>query len=338
MSVNLAILGASGAVGQEMLKVLGERNFPVKNLKLLGSDRSAGMEMLYNSRKITVDQVSADSFKGVDIVLSALSSELTMTYVPMAVESGAVVIDNSSAYRMDKNVPLVIPEINSEDAALHKGIIANPNCSTIIALMAVNTIHRFSPIVRMIASTYQAVSGAGKEGPEELRKQMEDYLAGNVLENRVFKHQIVDNLIPHIDDFTENGYTREEMKMVNESRKILHAPDMLISSTCVRVPVMRSHSISLMIETRENITVESVKELLRNAPGVELTDDISAGVYPMPIHSSNKDTIFVGRIRKDISGNGLNLWCCGDQVRKGAATNAVQIAELLVADRRMETC
>ena len=339
MSVNLAILGAHGAVGQEMLKVLAERNFPVNDLKLLGSARGAGAEILYGTRKITVEQVSDDSFKGVDIVLSALSSDLTRTYTPMAVESGAVVIDNSSAYRMDKDVPLVVPEINPGDAALHKGIIANPNCTTIITLVAVNAINRFSPIVRMIASTYQAVSGAGKEGPEELREQMGNYLAGNALENRVFKHQIVDNLIPHIDNFTENGYTAEEMKMVNESRKILHSPDMMVSCTCVRVPVMRSHSVSVMIETREDVSVEQAKELLRNAPGVELADDISAGIYPMPIHSSDKDTVFVGRVRKDISGsNGLNIWCCGDQVRKGAATNAVQIAELLAAERRTASC
>jgi aspartate-semialdehyde dehydrogenase len=321
-----------------MLKVLYERDFPLKNLILLGSAKSAGTEMTFGSRTITVEQVTDGSFKGADIVLSAVSSDLSRMYTPMAVQSGAIVIDNSSAYRMDAGVPLVVPEINPEDAALNKGIIANPNCSTIITLMAVNAINKYSPITRMVASTYQAVSGAGKEGPEELHKQTEDYLAGRALENKVFGHQILNNLIPHIGSFADNGYTDEELKLANESRKILHSPEMKVSCTCVRVPVMRSHSISLMIETREEVSAELAKELLRKAGGVELADDISGGIYPMPLLSSGKDAVLVGRIRKDLDGNGLHLWCCGDQIRKGAATNAVQIAELLAAGRRAASC
>jgi aspartate-semialdehyde dehydrogenase len=231
---------------------------------------------------------------------------------------------------MDTNVPLIVPEINPEDIQNHKGIISNPNCTAIITLMAIFPIHKVSQITRVVASSYQAVSGAGKEGQDELRIQTEGYVSGVSPDVKVFRHQIFNNVIPQVDDFTENGYTVEEMKTANESKKILRAPELKISFTCVRVPVVRCHSVSVMIETKDTITAEHAARLIRESPGLELADDPAAGVYPMPISSEGRDTVSVGRIRGDISGNGLNLWCCGDQLRKGAATNAVQIAELIV--------
>ena len=329
--VNVAILGVMGSVGTEILKVLEERKFPVDNLKLLASKKYAGREIIWNSLKYVVEEVTKDSFDDVDILLSAVPSEASKIYTPIAVEKGVVVIDNSSAYRYDENVPLVIPEINPEDVETHEGIIANPNCSTIIALLPLSEINKLSLIKRIIASTYQAASGAGNKGMEELERQTKDYANEKELEVKAFHHQILHNVIPQVDNFTENGYTKEEMKMVNESRKILHNKNINISCTSVRVPVLRSHSVSMIVETEDDVSVEKAKELLSKSKGIKIVDDIERNIYPMPKDSSNQDLVFVGRIRKDLSGNGLNLWCCGDQIRKGAATNAVQIAELLVS-------
>lgn len=330
--VNLCLLGASGAVGQEMLKVLEERKFPINELRLLGN-REAGKKVKFNGKEYTIEKTSKDSFNNMDIVLAAVDSDLSKKLIPLAVKAGSIVVDNSSAFRMDKNVPLVIPEVNPEDIKLHKGIISNPNCSTIIALTALAPLHKFGKIKRIIASTYQAVSGAGKDGMEELEQQIKDYTAGKKLVNKVFKYQIAFNLIPQIDSFDKNGYTKEELKMTNEGRKILHSPDMQISCTCVRVPVIRSHSESITIETDKKITVKKARELLSKAKGVKVVDDPLKFKYPMPLYTSNQDDIYVGRIREDISAkNSLTFWCAGDQIRKGAATNAVQIAELLLPE------
>lgn len=330
--VNLCLLGASGAVGQEMLKVLEERKFPINELRLLGN-REAGKKVKFNGKEYTIEKTTKDSFKDMDITLVAVGADLSKKLSPLAVKAGSIVVDNSSAFRMDKNVPLVVPEVNPEDVKLHKGIIANPNCSTIIALVALAPLHKFGKIKRIIASTYQAVSGAGKEGMEELEQQIKDYVAGKKLKNSTFKYQILHNLIPHIDSFDKNGYTKEELKMTNEGRKILHAPDMQVSCTCVRVPVIRSHSESITVETDKKITVKKAKELLSKAKGVKVVDDPTKFKYPMPLDTSNQDNIYVGRIREDISAkNSLVFWCAGDQIRKGAATNAVQIAELLLPE------
>ena len=330
--VNLCLLGASGAVGQEMLKVLEERKFPINELRLLGN-REAGKKVVFNKKEYTIEKVTKDSFNNMDITLVAVGADLSKKLSPEAVKAGSIVVDNSSAFRMDKNVPLVVPEVNPDDVKLHKGIISNPNCSTIIALVALAPLHKFGKIKRIIASTYQAVSGAGKDGMEELEQQLQDYVAGNKLKNSTFKYQILHNLIPQIDSFDKNGYTKEELKMTNEGRKILHAPDMQISCTCVRVPVIRSHSEAITIETEKKITVKKARDLLSKAKGVKVVDDPEKFRYPMPLDTSDQDDIFVGRIREDISAkNSLVLWCAGDQIRKGAATNAVQIAELLLPE------
>ncbi|MBV1756869.1 MAG: aspartate-semialdehyde dehydrogenase [Dethiosulfatibacter sp.] len=329
--INLGVLGATGAVGEEMLKVLEERNFQVTQLKLLASAKSAGQIIQWQGKDHIVEEVTENSFEGLDILLVAVGNDISKRFSPIAVEHGAVVIDNSSAYRLDIDVPLVIPEVNPNDIRNHKGIIANPNCSTIIALTAINELNKYSRVDRMTVSTYQAVSGAGLEGIRELDDQISQIMQGNNAVVSTFQHQIAFNLIPHIGSFTENGYSEEEMKMQNEGAKILHNPDLRVNCTCVRVPVYRSHSESITIETKDEISVEKAKELLKNANGVKLVDDLDKNQYPMPLDTSDQDLIFVGRIRKDISrDNSLSLWCCGDQVRKGAATNAIQIAELLV--------
>jgi len=327
----IAVLGATGAVGMQMLKILEERNFPVSELRLFGS--RPGRSINWKGKDYPVDAVSPDSFDGIDIVLSAVEGDISRVLSPEAAKRGAVVIDNSSAFRMDEDVPLVIPEINPSDLPSHKGIIANPNCSTIIALMALAPLHREFGIKRLIASTYQAVSGAGTAGLAELEEQVRSYVKGTPIETKVFNYQIAFNLIPKIDSFNdENYYTKEELKMQNESRKILHAPDLMVSCTCVRVPVLRSHSEALTIETEKPITPEAARVILAEAPGVRVVDEPLNERYPMPLETSDQDIIFVGRIRKDLSnkGNGLVLWACGDQIRKGAATNAVQIAEELI--------
>jgi aspartate-semialdehyde dehydrogenase len=329
--INLGILGATGAVGEEILNILAERNFPVEQLKLLASAKSAGQVILWQGQEHIVEEVTVDSFDGLDILLVAVGNDISKRFTPVAVSHGVVVIDNSSAYRLDIDVPLVIPEVNPDDIRGHKGIIANPNCSTIIALTAINELNKYSRVNRMIVSTYQAVSGAGLEGIRELDNQIRQLMQGENADVTIFQHQIAFNLIPHIGSFTENGYSEEEMKMQNEGAKILHNPDLRVNCTCVRVPVYRSHSESITIETEDEISVEKAKLLLDNAKGVKLVDDLNNNKYPMPLDTSNQDMIYVGRIRKDISrDNSLSLWCCGDQVRKGAATNAVQIAELLV--------
>ncbi len=329
--MNVAILGATGAVGREMMKILAERSFPVEELRLLASPRSAGQKLLWQGRELTVQPAEDSAFEGMDIVLGAAENDIAKRFAPAIVKTGAVFVDNSSAFRMDPNVPLVIPEINPEDARRHKGIIANPNCTTIVSLVAINALNQDSPIQSIIASSYQAVSGAGAGGPRELMEEVELLREGKPVHPQVFQYQIAYNVIPQIGGEAYEGYTSEEMKMQNEGRKIMHLPDLRVSCTCVRVPVVRSHSVSLVVRTREKISVRRARELIAAAPGCRLVDDLSSRRYPMPLDTSDQDTVFVGRIREDLTcDNGLNIWCCGDQVRKGAATNAVQIAQLLL--------
>ena len=331
--MNVAILGATGAVGREMMKILAERSFPVEELRLLASPRSAGQKLLWQGRELTVQPAEDSAFEGMDIVLGAAENDIAKRFAPAIVKAGAVFVDNSSAFRMDSNVPLVIPEINPEDVRRHKGIIANPNCTTIVSLVAINALNQDSPIQSIIASSYQAVSGAGAGGPRELMEEVELLREGKPVHPQVFQYQIAYNVIPQIGGEAYEGYTSEEMKMQNEGRKIMHLPDLQVSCTCVRVPVVRSHSVSLVVRTREKISVQRARELIAAAPGCRLVDDLSSRRYPMPLDTSDQDTVFVGRIREDLTcDNGLNIWCCGDQVRKGAATNAIQIAELLVKE------
>lgn len=328
---NVGILGATGAVGQEMLNVLKELNFPINELKLFASARSAGKVIEYNGKEYTILLAEKGAFKGLDYVLGAASNAVAIELANDIVESGAVFIDNSSAFRMEENVPLIVPEVNGEDAFKHKGIISNPNCSTIIAMVAVNGINKLSKIKAINASTYQATSGAGAAGPVELNEQMKAVINGDEIVNNVFQYQIVENLIPQIGSFLENGYTTEEMKMQNEGRKIMHLPELLVNCTCVRVPVVRSHSISLTVVTEDRLDLEEVKKSIQNAGGTKLYDDPANKIYPMPIITSNQDLVYVGRIRRDlINENGISIWCAGDQVRKGAATNAIQIMMKLV--------
>lgn len=328
--MNVAILGATGAVGREMMKILAERSFPVEELRLLASPRSAGQKLLWQGRELTVQPAEDSAFEGMDIVLGAAENDIAKRFAPAIVKAGAVFVDNSSAFRMDPNVPLVVPEINPEDARRHKGIIANPNCTTIVSLVAINALNQDSPIQSIIASSYQAVSGAGAGGPRELMEEVELLREGKPVHPQVFQYQITYNVIPQIGGEAYVGYTSEEMKMQNEGRKIMHLPELKVSCTCVRVPVVRSHSVSIVVRTKEKISVERARELIAAAPGCRLVDDLKNKKYPMPLDTSDQDTVFVGRIRDDLtSDNGLNIWCCGDQVRKGAATNAVQIAQLL---------
>ena len=330
MMKNVAILGATGAVGREMLKVLEERNFPIGKLKLLASERSVGKLIEFKGEQIAVELADENAFEGMDIVLGAASNDLAKRLAPAIVKAGAVFVDNSSAFRMDPEVPLIVPEVNAEDAKNHKGIISNPNCSTIITITAVNALNKISPIKAMIASTYQAVSGAGAAGPVELMDQVNAVAEGKEFETKVFPYQIAYNLIPQIGGEAYEGYTSEEMKMQNEGRKIMHLPDLLVNCTCIRVPVVRSHSISVTVKTEKPISVEDAQKIIASAPGCKLVDDLNNQQYPMPLDTTDQDLVFVGRIRKDLTDEcGLQIWCCGDQVRKGAATNAIQIAELL---------
>ena len=327
----IAILGATGAVGREMMKILAERNFPVEELHLLASQRSVGQKVEWNGQELTVELACDEAFEGIDIVLGAAENDIAEHFAPAIVRSGAVFVDNSSAFRLDTNVPLVVPEINGEDVKNHKGIISNPNCTTIISLVAVNALNAASPIEAMVASSYQATSGAGAAGPVELMEQVDALREGRQPEVKVFQHQIAFNVIPQIGGEAYEGYTSEEMKLQNEGRKIMHLPELKVSCTCVRVPVVRSHSVSIVVRTKEKVSVETARELIAKAPGCRLVDDLANKSYPMPLDTSNQDIVFVGRIREDLTcDRGLNIWCCGDQVRKGAATNAVQIAELLV--------
>ena len=327
----VAVLGATGAVGQEMIKILQERNFPVGKLIPLASARSAVKTLTFRGEEVTIQLACEEAFQGVDIVLGAAENDIAKQFAPAIVAAGAVFVDNSSAFRMDPNVPLVVPEINPEDAKNHHGIISNPNCSTIITATAVNALNAIAPIRTMIASTYQAVSGAGAGGPVELMNEVEALREGKTYEPKIFSHQIAYNLIPQIGGESFEGYTSEEMKLQNEGRKIMHLPELKVSCTCVRVPVVRSHSISVSLHFDSPVTVEQAREAIANAPGCKLVDDLSKKMYPMPLDTSDQDIVFVGRIRPDLTDpNGICLWCCGDQVRKGAATNCIQIAELLV--------
>ena len=327
----VAVLGATGAVGQEMMNILEERNFPVGKLIPLASARSAGKKLIFKGQEVTIQEACESAFEGVDIVLGAAENDIAQKFAPAIVKAGAVFVDNSSAFRLDPNVPLIVPEVNPEDAKNHKGIISNPNCSTIITVTAVNALNAISPIRTMTTSTYQAVSGAGAGGPVELMNEVEALLKGETYEPKVFSHQIAYNLIPQIGGEQFEGYTSEEMKMQNEGRKIMHLPELKVSCTCVRVPVIRSHSISASIHFDVPVTVEQVREVLAKAPGVKLVDDLKNKQYPMPLETSGQDIVYVGRIRPDLTDDcGICLWCCGDQVRKGAATNCVQIAELVI--------
>lgn len=329
--MKVAILGATGAVGREMLKVLEERNFPCDTVKLLASERSVGKTIPFRGKDLVVELACDEAFTGMDIVLGAAQNPIAKQFAPAITKAGAVFVDNSSAFRMNPDVPLVVPEINPQDALQHHGIISNPNCSTIITLVAVNAIKEISPIQNMVVSTYQATSGAGQNGPVELLAETEGLMKGEKVEPKVFPYQIAYNLIPCIGSPSTDDYTTEEMKLQNEGRKIMHLPELRVSCTCVRVPVVRSHSISVVLRTESPVSVEQAKEAVSKAKGCVLVDDLANGRYPMPLETSDQDLVFVGRIRKDLTGeNGLALFCCGDQVRKGAATNAVQIAELLI--------
>ncbi len=323
---NVAVLGATGAVGQEMLRVLEEYDVPVGKLLPLASAKSAGGYIKFKGKDVLIEEASEDSFKGMDFVLGAVKNAMSRKFAPAIVKSGAVYIDNSSAFRLDADVPLVVPEINGEDAFKNKGIIANPNCSSIITMMAVAGIQKLSPIKSMIACTYQAVSGAGIGGLHELEAQMKALAEGREPERKVFAHQIAANVIPYIGDDYGNLYTDEEMKMQNEGRRILHNDALKVTCTCVRVPVMRSHSIAVTLRTERKISVEEAKAAVAAFPGVKLVEDYEGRCYPTPLDTSNQNLVWVGRIREDLTDeNGLTLWCCGDQIRKGAAANAVQI-------------
>ncbi len=329
-SYNIAILGATGAVGREMLKVLQEYEVPVNELRLLASARSAGEMVAFGDREVRIQEAAESAFEGMDFVLGAVKNPMSRKFAPAIVKSGAIYIDNSSAFRMDPEVPLIVPEINGADALNSKGIISNPNCSTIITMMAVAGINRLSPIRTMVACTYQAVSGAGQKGLEELEQQIADISAGKKPENHVFPTQIAMNVIPFIGDELENLYTDEEMKMQNEGRRILHRPDLKVTCTCVRVPVMRSHSIAVSLRTDRKISVEEAKAAVSAYPGCRLIEDYQGRNYPTPLDTSNQDLVWVGRIRDDLTDEkGLTLWCCGDQIRKGAAANAVQILKFI---------
>ena len=325
----VGILGATGAVGREMMKILEERKFPVAELRPIASERSAGTKLPFNGGEVEVVAAADSAFEGLDLVLGAAENDIAKQYAPAIVKAGAVFVDNSSAFRLDKDVPLVIPEINPEDVKWHKGIISNPNCTTIVSLVAINALNQLSPIASIVASSYQAVSGAGAGGPIELMAEVDALSRGESYQPKVFQYQIAYNVIPQIGGEAFEGYTSEEMKMQNEGRKILHLPNLKVSCTCVRVPVVRSHSVSIVVRTKDKISVADAKAAIAQAAGCRLVDDLKNKQYPMPLDTSDQDIVFVGRIRDDLtSDNGLNLWCCGDQVRKGAATNTVQIAEL----------
>ena len=325
----VGILGATGAVGREMMKILEERKFPVAELRPIASERSAGTKLPFNGGEVEVVAASDSAFEGLDLVLGAAENDIAKQFAPAIVKAGAVFVDNSSAFRLDKDVPLVIPEINPEDVKWHKGIISNPNCTTIVSLVAINALNQISPIESIVASSYQAVSGAGAGGPIELMAEVDALAKGESYQPKVFQYQIAYNVIPQIGGEAFEGYTSEEMKMQNEGRKILHLPELKVSCTCVRVPVVRSHSVSIVVRTKEKISVEQARAAIAQAAGCRLVDDLGSKRYPMPLDTSDQDLVFVGRIRDDLtSDNGLNVWCCGDQVRKGAATNTVQIAEL----------
>jgi len=327
----VAILGATGMVGREFAKVLAQRNFPISSLRLLASKRSAGKTMSFGDSKLTVEEAVPESFHGIDIALFSAGAETSRYFSPIACQAGAVVIDNSSAFRMMNSVPLVVPEINPEDIRWHKGIIANPNCSTIQMVVALNPLHQFSPIKRIIVSTYQAVSGTGAAAVDELTAQSKQVLDGKSTIPHVYPHQIAFNALPEIDVFLDNGYTKEELKMMEETRKIMHADEMVISATCVRVPVFTSHSMAVNIEFARPMPADEARRILAKAPGVKVIDEPVISLYPQPWEATGTDEVFVGRIRVDSSNpNGLVIWTVADNLRKGAALNAVQIAEEMI--------
>jgi len=332
---NVAVVGATGAVGEQMRAVLEEREFPVGDLRLLASERSAGQFLPFQQKQIRVEVLTEDSFKDIDIGLFSAGASVSAKYAPIAVQAGAVVIDNTSFFRMEPDVPLVVPEVNANEIGKYvtRGIIANPNCSTIQMVVALKPIHDAARIKRVVVSTYQSVSGAGRKAMEELSHQVAALFSGKEIEKEKFPHQIAFNCIPHIDAFVENGYTKEEMKMINETRKILGEPSLAVTATSVRVPVFCSHSESVNVETERKLTAQQAKALLREAPGIIVADEPQSDVYPMAIDAVGTDAILVGRIREDDSiANGLNLWVVADNLRKGAALNAVQIAEILICD------
>ena len=328
---HVAVVGATGAVGVEMIKTLERRNFQVARLTLLASARSLGKKLKFHGDEIAIKQLARDSFEGVDIALFSAGGSISKEFAPIAAKAGCVVIDNSSAFRMDDSVPLVIPEINAADMKLHTGIIANPNCTTAITLMALYPLHHAFHVKRIFASSYQAVSGSGAKAIEELERQVGQIVAGRPVTKEVYPHQIAFNVLPHVDSFLPSGYTKEEMKMENEGRKIMHHPTFRASVTCVRVPVYRAHSVAVSAEFAKPVTVESARAVLSNAPGLDLVDDAEKKEYPMPLYTAEKYNCQVGRIRQDCAlDNGLCFWVSGDQLLKGAALNAVQIAEELV--------
>ena len=329
--MKVGIIGATGAVGRQMVECIEERNIAVDELRLFASSRSIGKTIRFQGKEIPVEVISEERVQGLDYVLGAVSNALAKEYAPMFQKAGAVFIDNSSAFRMDPSVPLVVPEINGEDALKHNGIIANPNCSTIITLIAVAGIAKLSPIRSMVACTYQAVSGAGVNGTRELEDQMHALANGGEIVHKTFPAQIAANVIPFIGEMKDNLYTSEEMKMQNEGRRILHLPELLVTCTCVRVPVMRSHSISVTLRTERKISIAEANEAIRAFEGVRLIEDIEGRCYPTPLDTTDQDLVYVGRVRDDLTDDhGLTLWCCGDQVRKGAASNAVQIMKKLI--------
>lgn len=326
----VAVVGATGAVGETILRILEERKFPVSRLRLFASERSAGRRLRFQEEEVPVEPLAADAFRGIDFALFSAGASRSREFAPAAARAGAVVIDNSSAFRMDPEVPLVVPEINPEAAFRHQGIIANPNCTTIVMLMPLKPLHDHARVRRVVATSYQAVSGAGAKAIEELRGQVTAWVKGEPLTAEVFPHQIAFNVLPHVDAFLENGYTREEMKLVHETRKILGDETIQVSPTAVRVPVFRAHAVAVNVETERPVSVATARELFAAFPGLRVLDDPSRLEYPMPLTAAGTDDCYVGRIRQDLSReNALNFWAVGDQLRKGAALNAVQIAELL---------
>ena len=331
MGLKVAIAGATGAVGKEFIQLLEKRNFPIDELKLLASKRSVGKELMYRGKPIIVQELTKDSFAGTDLAFFSAGATRSKEFCPAAVESGAIVIDNSSAFRMDLGVPLVVPEVNGDEALNHKGIIANPNCTTIQMVVALKPLHDVATIKRVIVSTYQSVSGSGAAAISELEQQVQDYVANKELKHEIYPVPIAFNVIPHVDVFLENGYTKEEMKMVNETRKIMNAPSIQVSATCVRVPVFRAHSEVINIETEKKLTAAQAREVLSAAPGITVKDSQEPGGYPVPYEVSHSYDVYVGRIREDISTDyGLSFWIVADQLYKGAALNAIQIGEYLI--------
>lgn len=328
---NVAVVGATGAVGNEMIAVLEERNFPVENLRLFASEKSEGVKLNFKNQQTYVETLKENSFLGIDIALFSAGAERSKIWAPVAVKTGCVVIDNSSHWRMDSDVPLVVPEVNPHDLKWHKGIIANPNCSTIQMVVVLKPIHDVAKIKRVVVTTFQSVSGTGRNAMDELLQQTVDLVNFREIKCQVYPHQIAFNVLPHIDKLLKNGYTKEEMKMVNETKKIMGDPSIKVTATTVRVPVFRGHSESVNIETEKKITAQEVRELLSKADGVVVVDNPEKNEYPLPIYASGKDEVFVGRIREDESvENGINMWIVSDNLRKGAALNAVQIAEELI--------